>query len=101
MLRTNLTARRTFVRLRASKNKPEALFLFGLSVLHLFLYPQKGAVKNIPFFTAPFDVLITEIGEVITERVSFDFFFGNSGVAFIFHKFNSRFKGSVYRAVII
>ena len=36
MLRTNLAARRTFVRLRASKNAANGVFLLGLYVLHLF-----------------------------------------------------------------
>ena len=50
MLRTNLATRRTFVRLRVTKNKAEALFLLGLSVLHLFSYPLKRVVKALVFY---------------------------------------------------
>ena len=54
ILRTNFAARRTLVRLRASKNKSKALILLSLSVLHLFfLSPEKGTVKKLMFFTVP------------------------------------------------
>ena len=53
MLRTNLATRRTFVRLRANKNKSEALFLLGLSVLHLFFYPLKRGCKKTFVFLQP------------------------------------------------
>ena len=50
MLRTNLTTRRTFVRLRASPDKSEALSGLGLSVLHLFfLSPKRGCKKTCRF----------------------------------------------------
>ena len=52
MLRTNLATRRTFVRLRANKNKSEALFLLGLSVLHLFPYPINSVAETPPFSTS-------------------------------------------------
>ena len=35
-------------------NKAEALLLLSLSVLHLFSYPLKKAVKNFRFFYSPF-----------------------------------------------
>ena len=55
MLQTNLATRRTFVRLRANPDKPEALSGLGLFVLHLFSKPLiKMAVKNQSFFTAIF-----------------------------------------------
>ena len=55
MLRTNLATRRTFVRLRANPDKPEALSGLGLSVLHLFfLSPKRGCKKTCRFFTAPY-----------------------------------------------
>ena len=47
ILRTNFAARRTFVRLRASKIQAFAFILLNLSVLHLFFYPLKKDVKNI------------------------------------------------------
>ena len=60
MLRTNLATRRTFVRLRASPDKPEALSGLGLSVLHLFSYPRKEAVKKLVVFLQPLDFFINE-----------------------------------------
>ena len=35
------------------QNKAEALFMLGLSVLHLFSYPLKKGCKKLSFFTAP------------------------------------------------
>ena len=59
MLRTNLATRRTFVRLRANPDKPEALSGLGLSVLHLFfLSPKRGCKKTCRFFTAPSNLII-------------------------------------------
>lgn len=52
MLQANLAARCTFVRLLA-KNKPEILFLFGLSVLHFFL-SAKNVLQKLLFFSTPF-----------------------------------------------
>ena len=54
MLRTNLTTRRTYVRLRASKNKTEVLFLFDLSVLHLFFLSPKKRLKKLNVFDTLF-----------------------------------------------
>ena len=42
MLRTNFTARRTFVRLRVTHGKP----WFSLSVLHHFLFALKSTIKK-------------------------------------------------------
>ena len=54
ILRTNFATRRTLVRLRASKIKPEALILLSLSVLHLFFYPLKGSCKKTCVFCSSF-----------------------------------------------
>ncbi len=39
------------------QNKAEALFLLGLSVLHLFSYPLKKGCKKTFVFYSPFDFI--------------------------------------------